>query len=106
MSVDEDGMYPAKIGRVSLKGFSTAELVAELNRRGGCPVNCPTIDETSTAPVCLPVIPTAPLVNELCSRDGVADITLNRNDSCSSRRCYGPGKILWVPDIIVVRGDE
>ncbi len=49
---------------------------------------------------------TPDLVRELCSREGVAEITLNRNDSCSSRRCYGPGKILWVPDIIVVRGDE
>ena len=49
---------------------------------------------------------TPDLVRELCSRDGVADITLNRNDSCSSRRCYGPGKILWVPDISVAKGDE
>jgi len=48
---------------------------------------------------------TPDLVRELCSREGVAEITFNRNDSCSSR-CYGPGKILWVPDIIVVRGDE
>ena len=47
---------------------------------------------------------TPDLVQELCSREGVDEITLNRNDSCSSR-CYGPGKILWVPDIIVVRGD-
>ena len=53
----------------------------------------------------LSTVPTSDLVRELCSREGVAEITLNRNDSCSSR-CYGPGKILWVPDIIVVRGDE
>lgn len=48
---------------------------------------------------------TAALVAELCRREGVADITLNRKDSCSSR-CYGPGKILWVPDTDVVRGSR
>ena len=32
---------------------------------------------------------TTDLVAELCRREGVAEITFNRNDSCSSR-CYGP----------------
>jgi len=54
-----------KHGIPYLSTVSTDDLVAELNRRGGCPVNCPTIDETSTAPVYLPVIQTASLVNEL-----------------------------------------
>lgn len=36
MSVDEDGMYPARVGRVSLTGFSTTDLVAELERREEC----------------------------------------------------------------------
>ena len=49
-------------------------------------------------------IPTSALVAELEQREGVSEITLNRNDSCSSR-CCGPGKILWVPDNEVVRGE-
>ncbi len=94
-----------------LSTISTADLVAELNRRGGCPVNCPTIDETSTAPVCLPVIPTAPLVNELCSREGVMCINTVENTSYEAYITNEYDEITdcvhgFYPDrIIVVRGE-
>ena len=56
-----------KIGRVSLKGFSTAELVAELKTRYEL---CPVVDDMGE-PVCMFVTTRKSLVTELCKRDGV-----------------------------------
>ena len=65
--------FGVKIGRVSLEGFSTDELVAELKRRHEL---CPVVDEMTREPVCLFVMTTESLVKELSKRDGVeyADI--------------------------------
>lgn len=63
---DVSWMTP-KIGRVSLKGFSTAELVAELKTRYEL---CPVVDDMD-APVCMFVTTRKSLVTELCKRDGV-----------------------------------
>ena len=65
--------FGVKIGRVSLEGFSTDELVAELKRRHEL---CPVVDEMTREPVCLFVMTTESLVKELSKRNGVeyADI--------------------------------
>jgi len=65
--------FGVKIGRVSLEGFSTDELVAELKRRHEL---CPVVDEMTREPVCLFVMTTESLVKELSKRAGVeyADI--------------------------------
>ena len=59
--------FEVKIGRVSLKGFTTAELVAELKTRHEL---CPVVDEMTREPVCLCVMTTESLVAELSKRDG------------------------------------
>ena len=65
--------FGVKIGRVSLEGFSTDELVAELKTRHEL---CPVVDEMTREPVCLCVMTTESLVAELSKRNGVeyADI--------------------------------
>jgi hypothetical protein len=65
--------FGVKIGRVSLEGFSTDELVAELKTRHEL---CPVLDEMTRDPMCLFVTTTESLVKELSKRDGVeyADI--------------------------------
>ena len=91
--------FGVKIGRVSLEGFSTDELVAELKRRHEL---CPVVDEMTREPVCLFVMTTESLVKELSKRDGVeyADIfirelfRLDESDELRKRRvvckgCFG-----------------
>ena len=60
--------FGVKIGRVSLEGFSTDELVAELKGRHEL---CPVVDEMTREPVCLFVMTTESLVKELSKRAGV-----------------------------------
>jgi len=60
--------FGVKIGRVSLEGFSTDELVAELKTRHEL---CPVVDEMTREPVCLFVMTTESLVKELSKRNGV-----------------------------------
>ena len=105
--MNDSGLIPILM-RELLKQYSIADLVAELDRRGGCPVKCSTVDETSTAPVCLSVIPTAPLVAELCSREGVESHSISESYQVSivhEIECLDPVEVYGPAKIIVVRGE-
>ena len=69
MTKNEDVSYiPVKTGRVSLKGFTTAELIAELKSRHEL---CPVVNEMNE-PVCMFVTTTDSLIRELKRRNGDA----------------------------------
>ena len=105
MTKNEDVSWIPKTGRILLKGFSTAELIAELKTRSHDEI-CPVINEMGE-PACVFTIPTKSLVAELTKRDGVCHAMISNDDYYAiiasnnqgnikiGGNNRGPIKILW-----------
>ena len=105
MSDDDIGLYPVRIGRVSLEGFTTEELMRELLIRDNYQV-VRTFDDGKISidfNTVITMMPTSKLVNELASREGVemydvdGDFYLRKNGGGYNVRLY-KSKLIVVVD--------